>query len=71
MLQLRLPEERMHAIHSIRAGFQRVLLGRSDLFILSGAASHIQDGLFEGKRVYTSGVMERTTFHVFLLKEHK
>jgi len=71
MLHLRVPEERMHHIHSIKAGFQRILLGRSDIFILSGAAAHVQDGLFEGKRIYMSGVMEKTTFHAFLLKKHE
>ena len=71
MLRSRVPWDKMHSVHDIKAGLQRLVLGWSDIYICSGAAPLIVDGLFEGKNIYTAGVMQKTTFHAFLLKKHK
>ncbi|WP_419779762.1 hypothetical protein [Maridesulfovibrio sp.] len=71
MLRARAPWEKMHSVHDIKAGLQRLVLGWSEVYICSSAAPYITDGLFEGRNIYTAGVMQETSFHAFLLKKHK
>ncbi len=71
MLNPRIPKEDISYVHSIKSGLLRLTDQRSDVFISSGAWVYIESGRYHQKRVYAAGIMEKITFHTFLLNKHK
>ncbi|WP_031483112.1 substrate-binding periplasmic protein [Maridesulfovibrio frigidus] len=71
-----LPPDQCSEVNTVHQGIQKLFKGRTDVFIKgTGAVDwYLKSDQFkiisQGRKIYKSGVMERTTSHMFLYRRH-